>query len=253
MKTNISATGHVGATVNTESSPNITRDQLIKVMPSKHLVKGITPELVDVINSEPDSDLRRVYKENILGYANVLGEGRFSLAGYVQAVKFVSLKLLGDNSSLAYSKVFPDRYQGLVNKGTATKDIASFANNYSKNTMCTKILEQSLVPTHILNMDLHQEAINVQAELMRSARSETVRQKAAESLIINLKAPETAKIELDIGVSNNTIDDLRATTRALAKQQMDMIKSGISSAKDVAHSELLVNTVEGEYREVDDG
>ena len=233
-----------------ESTSVITKEQLQATLPDKRFKKYVNDDLVNMINAEPDSELRRTYKENILSYTNILAEGRFSVTGYVNAVKFASLKLLGHSSTVAYSKVFPDRYQSLVDKGTSTKQIASFADNYSKNKMVTKIFEQSLVPTHILNMDLHQEAINVQADLMRSARSETVRQKAAESLIVNLKAPEVAKVEVDVNYNNDVVDDLRATTRALAKQQMDMIKSGHASAHDVARSEILA--VKTEYSEVED-
>lgn len=235
-----------------EDNPNITRDQLCATVP-KPMQKYVTDDVLDLVNAEPDSELRRTFKENVLGFSNVLTEGRYSLANYLQAVKFVSHKMLGDTSTVAYSKVFPDRYQALVDKGSSTKQIASFADNYSKNKLVTSILERTLVPVHILNMDLHQEAINVQAELMRSARSETVRQKAAESLIINLKAPEVAKVELDVNYNNDMVDDLRATTRALAKQQMEMIKSGHASAQEVAHSEILARKVDvedAEYSEV---
>jgi len=110
-----------------------------------------------------------------------------------------------------------------------------------------------LVPVHILNMDVHQEAINIQAELMRDAKSETVRQKAAECLIMQLKAPETAKIEVDVNYNNDSIDELRATTRALAQQQLKLIQSGAVTAEDMAHSDIIArkkDTVETEYEEV---
>ena len=103
-------------------------------------------------------------------------------------------------------------------------------------------------------MDIHQEAINTQAELMRSAKSETVRQKAAECLIMQLKAPEAAKIEVDVNYSNSSIDDLRETTRALAQQQLQMIKSGAVTAEHVAHSDIIarkkLTSIETDYEEI---
>jgi len=110
-----------------------------------------------------------------------------------------------------------------------------------------------LVPVHILNMDVHQEAVNVQAELMRNAKSETVRQKAAECLIMQLKAPESAKIEIDVNYNNDSIDELKATTRALALQQLKLIQSGVVTAEHIAHSDIIakkVEPVETEYEEV---
>ena len=211
--------------------------------------------MVDLVNSEPNSEIRRVFRDNILSYSSVLSTGKYSLAAYVNAVKFVSFKMLGDKSSTAYSKVFPDRYQSLIDRGTSPSQIASYADNYGNNALIVKITEQTLVPTHILNAGIYQEAINTQAELMRYAKSEMVRQKAAESLITNLKAPETAKVEIDVNYSNDVVDDLRATTRALAKQQMKMIMGGQFSAKEVAHSEILAKKVEStgaEYTVISD-
>ena len=238
-----------------ETTDHLTKEQLFGAVPDKRFRKHITDEIVAMINSEPDSELRRVFRDNTLTYSSVLSTGKYSLAAYVNAVKFVSLKLMGDKSSTAYSKVFPDRYQNLIDKGASASYIASFADNYSKAGLITKIMEQTLVPTHILNAGVYQEAINTQAELMRTARSELVRQKAAESLINNLTAPATAKIEIDIGYSNDVIDDLRATTRALAQQQLRMIMNGQTSAKEVAHSEIIakkVMPIETTYEVIDE-
>ena len=229
-----------------ETTDHLTNDMLAGSIPDKRFRKYITDELVDVVNSEPDSELRRVYRDNVLSYSSVLITGKYSLAAYINAVKYVSLKLLGDKSSTAYSKVFPDRYQALVDKGTSGSQIASFADNYGKNALITKIMEQTMIPTHILNAGVYQEAINTQAELMRTAKSELVRQKAAESLITNLKAPEAAKVEIDVNYSNDTIDDLRATTKALAQQQLKMIMGGQASAKEIAHSEILAKKVDAD-------
>ena len=227
-----------------ETTDHLTKEQLAGAVPDKRFRRHITDEVVAVINSEPDSELRRVFRDNTLTYSSVLSTGKYSLAAYINAVKFVSLKLMGDKASTAYSKVFPDRYQNLIAKGSSASYIASFADNYSKTGLITKIMEQTMVPTHILNAGVYQEAINVQAELMHTAKSELVRQKAAESLISNLTAPAAAKIEIDIGYSNDLVDELRATTKALAQQQLKMILNGQSSAKEVAHSEIIAKRVE---------
>jgi len=93
----------------------------------------------------------------------------------------------------------------------------------------------------------------VQAELMRDARSETVRQKAAECLIMQLKAPEAAKVEIDVSYSNDSINELRETTRALAQQQMKLIQSGAVTAEAMAHSDIIAKKkpeLETEYEEL---
>lgn len=238
--------------INKNTTPELTIEQLQASMPRKFR-HNVTPELVQFINATEGDEFREVYKENLLGFTDVLSLGRYGMPEYINAVKFVSYKLLGDSNTIAYAKTFPEKYQRLVDKNTPQKTIASFSTAYNKGALVHKILERTLVPVHILNMDVHQEAINTQAELMRNARSETVRQKAAECLITQLKAPEAAKIEVDVNYSNDSIDELRETTRALAQQQMKLIKSGAVTAEAMAHSDIIAKKkpeIETEYEEV---
>jgi hypothetical protein len=238
--------------VKKDSGVVLTKEQLQGSMPKKFR-HNVTDEMVSFINATEGDEFRDVYKENLIGFASVIESGRYKMLDYVNAVKFVSYKLIGDSNTIAYAKTFPDRYQRLVDKNTPMKTIASFSTAYNKGDLVHKILERTLVPVHILNMDVHQEAINTQAELMRTAKSETVRQKAAECLITQLKAPETAKIEVDVSYSNSSIDELRETTRALAQQQLKMIQSGAVTAEHVAHSDIIArkqDTVETEYEEI---
>ena len=214
-----------------ETTDHLTKDMLIGTLPDKRFRKYVTDDIVKVVNSEADSELRRVFRDNVLSYSSVLSTGKHSLAAYVNAVKFVSLRLLGDKSSTAYSKVFPDRYQNLVDRGSTASQIASFSDNYGKTGLITKIMEQTMVPTHILNAGIYQEAINVQAQLMTGAKSEMVRQKAAESLMTALKA------------------------RALAQQQMKLILGKGITAKEAAHSDIIAKKtqpVETEYTDITD-
>ena len=238
--------------VKKDSGVVLTKEQLQGSMPKKFR-HNVTDEMVSFINATEGDEFRDVYKENLIGFASVIESGRYKMLDYVNAVKFVSYKLIGDSNTIAYAKTFPDRYQRLVDKNTPMKTISSFSTAYNKGDLVHKILERTLVPVHILNMDVHQEAINTQAELMRTAKSETVRQKAAECLITQLKAPETAKIEVDVSYSNSSIDELRETTRALAQQQLKMIQSGAVTAEHVAHSDIIArkqDTVETEYEEI---
>jgi hypothetical protein len=238
--------------VKKDSGVVLTKEQLQASMPKKFR-HNVTDEMIEFINSTEGDEFRDVYKENLVGFADVIESGRYKMLDYVNAVKFVSYKLIGDSNTIAYAKTFPDRYQRLVDKNTPMKTIASFSTAYNKGDLVHKILERTLVPVHILNMDVHQEAINTQAELMRSAKSETVRQKAAECLITQLKAPEAAKIEVDVSYSNSSIDELRETTRALAQQQLKMIQSGAVTAEHVAQSDIIArkqDTVETEYEEI---
>lgn len=243
-------TDTTGAIAKKEPENKLTVEQLQRTMPA-NLRKNVTQDLVDIVNNEEDGDFREHFRDNLLSFTSVLKDGKYKTVDYLNAVKFVSYKLLGDSNTVAYSKVFPERYQRLVDKGITGKNIASYSTAYNKNELVNKIMEQTLVPVHILNMDLHQEAINMQADLMRNARSETVRQKAAECLIVQLKAPETAKVEVDVNLNDGLVQDLRDTTRALAQQQLKMIKAGHMSAQEAAHSEIIAHKVETTYTEAE--
>ena len=224
----------------------LTKEQFIRVLPKKCKI-GVSDELIDNINDTlVDPKLRENYRDNLLSYTRVMQDGRYKISGYVAAVKYVSFKLLGDSNIEAYTKTFPDRYQRLIDEKTSDKDISSFVSAYNKTQLVQKIFEQTLTPTHIINADVYQRAINVQAVLMTDEDvSPKVRCDAANSLLTHLKMPETQKIELDIGIKEDkTIDELRQTMLELTLLTQKKIVEGILTAKEVAHSKLV--TIEGE-------
>lgn len=234
---------------------SLTVDQFRQVLPDK-VKKSINQELIDQINTTiSDPDMYEVYRDNLLSYTRVMADGRFKIDSYVSAVKYVSHKLLGDTNEKAYIKTFPEKHQRFVAQGVASKDIASYITAYNKSKLVNLIYEQTLVPMRVLNNDLYQKALNVQADLMMNARSEKVRSDAANSILTQLKMPETQKVELDIGVKpDSSIDILRETTLALAAQQRAMIQAGAMSAGDIAGSRVVPkeNVIDADLVEVSD-
>ena len=221
-------------------SNQLSIEQFQRVLP-KQLKRNITQDQVDKVNTLlTDPVLQETYRDNVLSYVNVLQDGRFKIETYLDAVRYVSFKLAGDSNLQAYSKTFPDKIADWNARNLAQKDINSMVSSYNKNKLVNLIFEQTLVPTHILNADIYQRAINTQAELMSYAKSEKVRTDAANSLLHHLKPPETKKIELDITKKEDSaIDELRNTTMELVAQQKRMIAAGMSNAKDVAESRLI--------------
>ena len=226
----------------------LTVDQFKTALPDK-VKKSVNQELIDQINktlSEPE--MYEAYRDNLMSYTKVMADGRFKIQNYVDAVKYVSHKLMGCSNIEAYTKTFPDKYQNFLAQGVVAKDIASYVTAYNKSKLVNLIFEQTLIPSYVLNQDLYQKALNVQAELMVTANSEKVRCDAANSLLTHLKMPETQKVELEIGVKeDSSIAALRATTLELARQQRLMVESGAMNAQDIAHGKLII---EGEAREV---
>lgn len=223
----------------------LTIDQFRQALPDK-VKKSINQELIDQINmtlAEPE--LYEAYRDNLMSYTKVMADGRFKVGSYVEAVKYVSHKLMGCTNIEAYIKTFPDKYARFVAQGVAAKDIASYVTAYNKNKLVNLIFEQTLIPSYVLNQDLYQRALNVQADLMINSGSDKVRCDAANSLLTHLKMPETQKVELEIGVrEDSTIAALRATTLELTRQQRLMLEAGAMNAQEVAHSKLQIIDVE---------
>jgi glutamine synthetase type III len=201
--------------------------------------------MVDMLNGLlVDPDLRENFRDNLLSYTNVMSDGRYKIGDYINAVRYMSHKLLGSSNIEAYVKTFPDRYQRLVDEGADDKTISSYCAAYNKTQLVNKVREQTLVPVYILNADIYQKAINVQAALMTDTTvSDKVRSDAANSLLTHLKQPEVTKIELGITTKEDSaIQELRRATNALAQQQSEMLSKGIFSPQEIAHS----NIIEGE-------
>ena len=219
----------------------LTTEQFKDALPAK-VKKSVNAELIKKINTTlADPEMYEAYRENLISYTRVMSEGRFKLPNYIDAVKYVSHKLAGMTNIKAYSLTFPEKIKRFTSQGVQPKDIASYVTAYNKSKLVNLILEQSLVPTWVLNQDLFQKALNTQAELMTTANSEKVRSDAANSLLTHLKQPENKKIELEIGVKkDSTIAALRQSTMELVAQQRLALEAGVSTAQDIAHSGLVI-------------
>lgn len=222
----------------------LTIEQFKQALPDK-VKKSVSQDLIDQINKTlADPGLFEAYRDNLVSYTRVMADGKFKIENYIDAVKYVSHKLMGATNIEAYTKTFPDKYAAFVAAGVSAKDIASYVTAYNKGKLVNLIFEQTLIPSYVLNQDMYQRALNVQAELMMNAKSEKVRCEAANSLLNQLKQPEVKKVELDIAVKEDSaIEQLRQTTLELAAQQRLMIKSGAMNAQDVAHQRLVIEQV----------
>lgn len=220
----------------------LTIDQFKQALPDK-VKKSINQELIDQINNTlSDPEMYESYRENLLSYTKVMADGRFKIDNYISAVKYVSHKLMGCTNIEAYVKTFPDKYDRFVQQGVEPKDIASYVTAYNKSKLVNLIFEQTLIPSYVLNQDLYQKALNVQAELMVASKSDKVRCDAANSLLTHLKMPETQKVELEIGVKeDSSISVLRNATLELARQQRLAMEAGQSTAQEIANSKIVID------------
>lgn len=221
----------------------LTIEDLKALVPLK-LQSAVTQELADKIN-EINSDVpdaTESIKENFITYLEVLQEGKYKLSDYLNAIKYVSFKLLGKTNRDAYRIVFPQRFLRMKESEMAEKDIDSVISAYNRNKLVNKIYEKTIIPSWVLNQDAYQEAINTQVKLMRTASSERVRMMAADSILNHLKRPENIQqAQLNINVNTGSIiDDLQKNLLKLAESQQGMIKLGVT-AKDIAEQRIVLD------------
>lgn len=215
--------------------------ELLKAALPRNLQGYASQDFADQVNQVvKDPIVCEQIRDNFLSYSKVLGDGKFKTEDYLNAVVYVTHKLMGYNNQDSYIRAFPDRYQILAARGVSAKDLSAYVSAYAKNKLVNLILEQSLIPSWLLNRDTYQKAINCQLDLMTNANSEKVRAEAANSILTHLKQPEVKKIELDIGVRETSgMDDLRATMADLARQQLKLIDMG-QSARSIARAPLVI-------------
>lgn len=220
--------------------PDITLNDLKKAVPP-HLRNSVTQQMADNLNTISNDPLHAEnIRSNYISYTRVLQEGKFKLDDYLNAVTYVSFKLMNYNNEEAYAKTFPQRYSTLVAKGTSKKDISAYVHAFHKGKLVNLIMEQCLTPSWVLNQDLYQKALNKQAELMMTATSEKVQQEAANSLLTHLGKPKDATFQVNIGQAENSgMKEMRELMTELATQQRSQIMEGRMKTIDVAASTLI--------------
>lgn len=228
----------------TSPAPNalvaLTEEDVKRALPS-HLRSAVNQHLVDTLNNiTSDPIAAENIRENFIGYTAVLKEGKFKTEDYLHAVAYVSYKLMGHSNQDAYAKTFPQRYASLVARGAPAKDIAAYVSAYHKGKLVNLIMEQSLVPSWVLNQDLWQKALNVQAELMTTANSEKVRTDAANSILTHLKKPEAVKGSLTLDITESAgMKEMKDLLQDLANKQRVAIEQGNIKTVDIAASRLI--------------
>jgi len=238
----------------------ITEEQFKQSLPKELGNRGIPKEVLDGINQMiSQGEEGAIFKENLLSHSSILKEGKFSLDQYFNAVKYVSYRLLNHSQRRAYELTFPDKVTDWLAKGTSEKDISSYVYAYNNSKLVIRLYEVTLVPFHILNQPLRQEALMVEAELMRGGYdkhgkfiSHTVQEKAARTVLEMLAPPENTQTELQMKVKDSEeTSNLAKALSDLAAAQRDMLARG-GSLKDVAESSIISSCDEIEDGDIDE-
>ena len=221
----------------------LTLEDLKKTLPTR-LHTALGQELLDkinIINSDVPHAAENI-RDNFITYIDVLSEGKYKIDDYINAIKYVSYKLMGKTNRDAYKFTFPDRFWTMKEKEILDKDIDSIISAYNRNKLVNAIYEKTIIPSWILNQDAYQEAINTQVKLMRTANSERVRAMAADSILNHLKRPENlGQAQLNINVNTTSaLDELQKNMLELVKTQRDLIKAGVGT-KEIAEQRIFID------------
>ena len=221
-------------------STPVTKELVARALPG-NLKSAATDELADLINQiSTDPLVAEQIRNNFLSYTSVLKEGKYKVEDYLNAVAYCSYKLMGDSNQDAYFKTFPQRYANLVAAGRTPKEISSYVSAYAKGQLVNKIMEQTLVPTWVLNVDMYQAALNTQFNLMNDGSvSAKVRSDAANSLLTHLGKPKEAGplINIDLAESSG-MNELKDAMRKMAEQQQQLIHAGVAT-REIAAQDIV--------------
>ena len=128
----------------------LTIEEVKSTVPVK-VQSAITQSLVDSLNnlSSDSPEVVENVRENFITYIDVLSEGKYKVTDYLNAIKYVSFKLMGKTNRDAYRFTFPDRFKRMKADGIESKDIDSMISAYNRNKLVNKIYEKTIIPSWI--------------------------------------------------------------------------------------------------------
>ncbi len=227
---------------------------IVKTLVGTQQALLINEQVVDEVNKlAKDPQYGEEFIQSYLDHLAVLKKNtRYTPTRYLNALKFFSLVEGGDPLIEAYIKVFPDRYTQRTNRepNQAAKKamMTSEASRYNRTQLVNDIRYAATIPVQLIHRHLLHDAILETANLMTNAKSELVRQKAAATLIQELKPAEdnTINIRVEDG-TGSVIEDLRKATERLALKEHQAVLLGTKTLEEVSATKII----EGESEIVD--
>lgn len=217
----------------------LTKEDIAAALPA-NLKGAATQALTDQVNTlVADPTTAEAIREHFITYSIVLSEGKWSMDAYMNAIQYVTYKMMGYSNQESYQRTFPQRYAQFIANGTSAKDISAYVSQYNKGKLVNLIQEKALIPTHVLYQDTFHESIRHAAHLMKNAQSEKVQIEAAGILITALSKPKEVAPAVAIQINHSAeLDALKGTLIEVSQRQLEAIESGVT-AKDIAGIKLF--------------
>jgi len=214
----------------------LTIEDVKQAMPRKK--SFVTQEAVDIINAsttEPEFQGESLL-QTASTYEAVLKGARASVPEYLNAIRFCSYMTANDsNYTEAYKKVFAERDFVRDRRNLATDDpkyteLTSAASRYRRTKLVVDILTASQVPLDMIFTGQRYKAIGILATVMETARYDRDKINAAKELLAATKGADNLKIELDVGVKEDSaVQQLNDQLAQMAARQKAMLESGASN------------------------
>ena len=237
-------------------STMVTIEEMKKVMPLKS--NFITQEAVDIINeSQNDPEFQG---ESLLQsasiYESVLKGSRSSVPEYLNAVRFCAYMMTNDsNYTEAYKKVFVHRpfvqdRVGLPTGSSKYAELTSAASRYRRTKLVVDILTVSQVPLDMIFAGARYKALAALVDVIENGQLDKDVINASKELLAATAGPENIKIELDIGVKEDSaVQALNDQLATLATRQHDLLTAGVATLEQMGNMKVVnqEDAVEGEF------
>lgn len=238
----------------TTSPSTITKEDIQKLLPSRK--NTITDEIVELINgSQTEPEFQG---ESLLStattYEKVMINNKVGIKEYLNALKFCAYLIsMDDNITEAYKRVFHDRdfvkeRKDVDTASTKYNELTSAASRYRRSKLVVDILTVSQVPLHLMFTGMQYEAVGVLYSVMKSARYDRDKISAAKELLAAVKGPENVKIELDVGIKENSaITQLNEQLASFAHASLTHLQAGTTDLGRLGAMKAKEDVLEAEY------
>ena len=222
------------------TSQYITKDKIRSLLPKKTNI-AVTDEVIKIVqNMENDTGLpQSLLEEDFLGYMHlVTSNGTNSLIELANAIKYCNLKRNYTNKE-AWSIVFPEKYNELVE---ANKQVDNFVSMYNNSKLVVAIDKEMLIPIHLQYAPYFHAAVKKQFELMNGTTntkdrhgnadkvSPMVQHLAAKELANLTRQPEESKLDISITPSDAALsaqEEMNAQLKQLVQHQKRQLDAGV--------------------------
>lgn len=224
----------------------VTLEEVKQAMPKKK--NFITQEAVDIINqSMTDPEFQgESLLQTASTYESILKGARASVPEFLNAIRFCAyIATNNSNYTEAYKKVFADREfvkerANLPTDSAKYGELTSAASRYRRTKLVVDILTASQVPLDLIFTGHRYKAIGVLAEVMENGKYDRDRVAAAKELLAATKGAENVKIELDIGVKEDSaVQQLNDQLAQMAARQKAMLESGASNLTEFGSMKVV--------------